>query len=135
MEELFDIYVQGYECSQFSYSVMGKLLDEELVNNIVKKHELGDIYIYGGGYLGIQLYNALKDIINVKGIIDKNGKLAVKRDGIVVYSIDELKEIYSGERVIITPIKYYVDIKRDLSEIVKLDKVMFIGELFGEVMR
>ena len=58
-DELIDIY--GYQSEIFSksYYMMGRLLDKNFVKKEVKKREMSDIYIYGGGYLGIQNNRAI----------------------------------------------------------------------------
>lgn len=70
-DELIDIY--GYQAEIYgkSYIMMGRLLDPDFVKQMTEKGNLSDIYIYGGGYLGIQLYRAISPIVNVLSLVDK----------------------------------------------------------------
>ena len=68
--ELIDIY--GYQAEIYvkSYTMMGRLLYPDFVKQITENGNLSDIYIYGGGYLGIQLYRAISPIVNVLSLVD-----------------------------------------------------------------
>jgi len=128
-EKIFDLYVREYYIESANYRLMGKMLDKEFVNQRMKAKQIEQLYIYGGTYLGIQLYNAIEDKNKILAIADKNGMLAVKMHGIPVIKIDELKKQYSGEKIIVTPLPFYSEIKAELSEFVKEHNILLIGEL------
>ena len=72
-ELILDYYAQAYRLEMFSYRMMGKLLETDNVHNRLKKNNITELYIYGGGYLGVQLYNVVKPYVDVKAIVDKSG--------------------------------------------------------------
>lgn len=127
-EEIFELYVKDYRIENFCYNMMGKLLETERVKERLQLYNIQSLYIYGGGYLGVQLYNAVHDMVNVKAIVDKNGGLSVDVEGIRTISFDDLVNEYTGEKIIITPVKYYQRIKEDLSKFVDEKELLFLGE-------
>ena len=76
-DELIDVYGYQTEVYTKSYNMMGRLLDNNFVKREVKRREWSDIYIYGGGYLGIQLYRVISPLVNVLSLVDKKGKLLI----------------------------------------------------------
>ena len=92
------------------------------------------VYIYGGGYLGIQLYNAINQFVNILSVVDKSGKLLVKCPDISVINLKEFKAVYGQEKVIITPIKHYKPIYTEVSEFVPKDKLIYLGEFLGGIL-
>ena len=48
--------------------------------------------------------------------------------GIRAISFDDLMEEYAGEKIIITPVKYYQRIKDDLSKRIDEKQLLFLGE-------
>lgn len=127
-EELFELYVKDYRIQTHCYNMMGQLLDTEWVRKRLQLYNIQSLYIYGGGYLGVQLFNAVHDMVNVKAVVDKNGGLSVNVKGIRTISLDDLVKEYAGERIIITPVKYYQRIKDDLSKFVDEKELLFLGE-------
>ena len=124
MEELLDLYAQGFDLFSLSYEMMGKMLDKESLKKRLKAMHISDVYIYGGGYLGIQLYNAINDFINVLNVVDKSGKLLIDMPDITVINLEQFKSVYRQEKVIITPIKHYKSINMELSEFIPRDKMI-----------
>lgn len=130
-DDLIDIY--GYQSEIFSksYYMMGQLLDRNLVKKEVQKRALSDIYIYGGGYLGIQLYNAIVPYVNVLSVVDKKGKLMIKIEDIPIIDMCNFRAQYKDEMVIVTPLKYYREIYHELSTFVSDEKILFLEEFGG----
>ena len=130
-DDLIDIY--GYQSEIFSksYYMMGRLLDKNFIKEEVQKKELTDIYIYGGGYLGIQLYKAIIPYVNVLSIVDQKGKLMIDMEDISIIDMCSFQAQYQDEIVIVTPLKYYREIYRDLRMFVAKDKIIFLEEFGG----
>ncbi len=130
-DELIDSY--GYQTEIFSksYYMMGHLLDKNFVKKEVEKRQLTELFIYGGGYLGIQLYRAITPFVNVLSVIDQNGKLLIDDiDDIPVMKMETFRQQYENQPVIVTPLRFYREIFRDLQKIVPEDKIIFLQE-FG----
>lgn len=130
-DDLIDIY--GYQSEIFSksYYMMGRLLDKNFIKEEVQKRELSDIYIYGGGYLGIQLYKAIIPYVNVLSIVDQKGKLMIDMEDISIIDMCSFQAQYQDEIVIVTPLKYYREIYHDLRMFVAKDKIIFLEEFGG----
>ena len=130
-DDLIDIY--GYQSEIFSksYYMMGRLLDKNFIKEEVQKRELSDIYIYGGGYLGIQLYKAIIPYVNVLSIVDQKGKLMIDMEDISIIDMCSFQAQYQDEIVIVTQLKYYREIYRDLRMFVAKDKIIFLEEFGG----
>lgn len=79
--------------------------------------------------MAIQLYRIGKKHIKIKGIVDKSGRM-VLNEKVTVMLLDELKKKYENEFIIVTPLRYYSEIKRELEQFVDTTKIMDIGELF-----
>lgn len=131
LDELLDACTYELEIYSISYSMMGQMLDKEYIKTRIEMLRLSDIFIYGGGYLGIQLYNAINQYVNVLKIVDRNGKALIDLSDIPVISLEDFKSIYKGQEVIITPIKYYKSICLELSKFVSIDKIIYLGEFLG----
>lgn len=129
-DDLIDFYGYRSEIWTRAYEMMGKLLDRDFVAREVKKREMTDIYIYGGGYLGIQLYRAITPFVNVLSIVDRSGKLKVDVEDIPLIDMDIFRERYKNELVVITPIQYYGAISNELQSFISNDKILFLEE-FG----
>ncbi len=131
IDELLDAYAYEMETVSSGYEMMGRMLDRKYVESRLKLAGLSDMYIYGGGYLGIQLYYAISRSVNVFGVVDKSGRLLLDVPDIPVVSLEKFAEIYEGQNVIITPVKFYQSIFRELSEFVPEGKLMYLGEFLG----
>lgn len=130
-DELIDTY--GYQSEIFSksYYMMGRLLDKNFVKKEVKKREMSDIYIYGGGYLGIQLYRAIIPYVNVLSVVDKKGKLMIEMEDIPIMDMVNFRSHYENQMIIVTPLIYYQEIYRELKAFVAEDKIVFLEEFGG----
>lgn len=130
--------LEAYECEldilSFSYDMMGQMLNKKHMEHRIELLGVSDIYIYGGGYLGIQLYNAISQLVNVLNIVDKSGRLLMDIPNIPVMSLEKFRSVYRCQKIIITPIKHYQAIYRELSEFVPEDKMIFLGELLGGIL-
>ena len=130
-DELIDIYGYQAEIYSKSYNMMGCLLDKDFVKNEVEKRRLSDIYIYGGGFLGIQLYRAITPFANVLSIVDKKGKSLIAMEGMPVIDGRSFRNQYQGEAVIVTPLQYYKEIYSALREFVPDNKIIYLEEFGG----
>lgn len=130
-DDLIDMY--GYQSQIFSksYYMMGWLLDDNFVRKAVEKKGLSDVYIYGGAYLGIQLYRALSPLVNVVSVVDKKGRLVIPMQAIPVIDMNSFRKQYKDEAVIVTPLKYYNEIYHEIKEFVTDDKIVFLEEFGG----
>ncbi|MDE5699941.1 MAG: hypothetical protein K2I96_21475 [Lachnospiraceae bacterium] len=129
-DALIDFYGYQSEIWGRGYQMMGQLLDRNFVAHKVEKWNITNVYIYGGGYLGIQLYRAITPFSNVLSIVDKNGKLKVEIKDIPVMNLDIFRQYYKDEPVIITPLQYYKEICNELQDVVSMGKIIFLEE-FG----
>jgi hypothetical protein len=134
LDEILEEYAYESEIFSASYELMGQMLDREYVKNRLEMLELFDVYIYGGGYLGIQLYNAINLFVNISGVVDKSGKLLLEISDIPIIDLNEFRSQYRQQRVIITPIKHYKSIYKELSEFVPKDKILYLGEFLGGIL-
>ena len=100
LEELLDACTYDLEVFSISYKMMGQMLDRENIKNKTKILGLSDIYIYGGGYLGIQLYNVINQYVNVLSIVDRSGKILIDLSDIPIISLENFKSVYKGQKII-----------------------------------
>ncbi|EOS36634.1 hypothetical protein C804_00513 [Lachnospiraceae bacterium A4] len=132
-DELIDVYGYQTEVYTKSYNMMGRLLDNNFVKREVKRREWSDIYIYGGGYLGIQLYRVISPLVNVLSLVDKKGKLLINNiNDIPVMDMSTLRGLYENQPVVITPLRFYREIYHDLKEFVAEDKIIFLEDFGGK---
>ena len=124
------LYLYATDCSigEISYSLMGKMLDERYVEERLKLFGIKEMYIYAGSYLAVQLYRIANKYISVKGIVDKNGKIPVS-DNIPVFLLEDLRKQYNGEKIIITSVRYYIEIEKELEQFIEKNNIIYIGEL------
>lgn len=134
LEKLIDCYAEDYRIESFSYKMMGKLLETEDVKRRLKAYGIQELYIYGGGYLGVQLYHAVREFADVKAIVDKSGGISVDVKGIHAMSVEELEGSYQNETVIITPVRYYTAIKKDLMRFIDEKNILYLGEFLEGVI-
>lgn len=130
-DSLIDCY--GYQLELFTkrYEMMGHLLDNNFVIKELDKRKLTEMFIYGGGYLGIQLYRAVSPFAHVLSVVDKKGKLLIDTiDDIPVIDMETFQCQYQNQPVIVTPLEFYREIYRDLKKIVPENKIIFLQE-FG----
>lgn len=133
VSEIMEGYARDYSIEAISYQSLGMMLDEKYVEQRLKLFNVNQLYIYGGTYLAVQLYRVGKKHADIKGIVDKSGKI-VLNDKIPVILLDEFYEKYSGGKVIVTPLRYFQNIKKDLEGIVDVTDIIDVGELmFGVV--
>lgn len=124
--KILDEYVFNYRVAAESYRMMGKMLDEAFICERLRLYNVSDVYIYGGTYMATQLYRVIRSKVNVKGIIDKN-KHAINVNELI-FSLEEARKIYSNEKIIITPLKFYKEIYEDLAEFVQEKNIIFLGD-------
>lgn len=113
----FDRYAEGEGLFREYYELMGQLLDTRFVEAMIEDKGWNQIYIYGGGYLGIQSCLAFQQFLQVLCIIDRKGQLIVGRSDIhtPVMTLTQWKNDHDKKvPVLITPLQYMDEIKRDL---------------------
>lgn len=128
--DIFDSYVRRKELFQIKFELMGQLLRRDTVKRIVDTYAWQSIYIYGGGYLGIQAYDAFCHFIDVAGVIDRTGELLVPRDDIDVFLPQDLAKMEDDLPIIITPLEYARDIRNDLLKYRSEERIYYLNELF-----
>lgn len=131
LEKLVDFYATEWEMATYRCRMMEKLLDLNFIQERINSLNCDKLYIYGGGYLGIQLYRAAERFIKIPAIVDKSGKLRLNDSSIPVISREELCHCYDEEYVIITPLTFYEEIKEDLKTFVSQEKMFHVDELLG----
>ena len=132
-DELIDVYGYQTEVYTKSYNMMGRLLDNNFEKREVKRREWSDIYIYGGGYLGIQLYRVISPLVNVLSLVDKKGKLLINNiNDIPVMDMSTFRGLYENQPVVVTPLRFYREIYHDLKEFVAEDKIIFLEDFGGK---
>ncbi len=122
-----DEYIHQYRVEAESYKMMGKMLDVSFVQRRLDQYNLSDLYLYGGTYLAAQFCRSSENRVNVKGIVDKNGR-SVALVNVPILAMNDLKELYQDEMIIITPPRFYREIKVELLEFVKENNIIFLGE-------
>lgn len=131
LETLVKLYAQELDCALIELKYIGLLLDGALLKERIIKYQMKKIYIYGGSYLGIHLYQSLKGKVDIPAIIDKSGGSKVHVPDLRVIRIDEFFNLYDGEYVIATLTNYFDEIKHDLTKVVSSEKILPIGEFLG----
>lgn len=127
-KQILNEYARDCSVEATSYEAMGKMLDEKYVMERLKAFDIEEMYIYGGTYMAIQLHRVGKKYTNIKGIVDRSGKLIMNED-VFILTLDEVKRIYDGEKIVVTPLKYFHQIRNDLITFVDEKNIMSIGEL------
>lgn len=127
-KQILEEYASKYSIASMSYKILGMMLDEKYVEERIRAFGIKHMYIYGGTYMAIQLYCTSKKFIDVKGIADKSGRSIID-DNVSVITLNEFKKVYNGESVIITSLRYFEEIKRDIELFVDADNIINVGEL------
>ena len=134
LNEILEIYADDLSVAECSFEMMGRLLDTEYLKQRIDELRLKELYIYGGGYLGIQLYYACNNLVRVPAVVDKKGHLQLAIKHIPVIGADRLKEVYKGEKIVIASIRYYQEIRQELLSFISGNNIIFLGELLGGVL-
>lgn len=127
-KQIMEEYAINYNIEAMSYEMMGKMLDKGFVEERLSMFGISDMYIYGGTYLAIQLYRVGKNFATVKGVVDKSGRLAINEQKSVL-TLDEFRKLYDGEKIIVTPLRFFQEIRNDLKLFVNEKDIMSIAEL------
>lgn len=132
-EELIDAYAYEMSIAAASFELMGRLLDCDSVKSRIELLGVSEIFVYGGGYLGIQFYQAVSKFVNIPGVIDKKGKLQINIPDIPVIDIPIFKKVYKGQKVIVASIRFYREIRNELIGLVPETQILFLGEFLGGI--
>lgn len=130
-DELLNIYAEELAIAECSFEIMGRLLDRDYLKERLNFLNIEELYVYGGGYLGIQFYNACNKLTKILSIVDKRSDLCLNITDIPVTNLKGLEKIYKGENVVIASVRYYQEIKKELLSFVPKNKILFLGELLG----
>ena len=134
LNEILDIYADELSVAECSFEIMGRLLDRKYLKQRMDELHLNELYIYGGGYLGIQLYCACNNLVRIREVVDKKGRLQLDIKNIPVIGAGRLKEVYKGEKIVIASIRYYQEIRQELLSFISGNNIIFLGELLGGVL-
>ncbi|MCI9401945.1 MAG: hypothetical protein HFJ07_19775 [Lachnospiraceae bacterium] len=127
-QQILEEYAEKCSIGEKSYELMGKMLDAEFVKERLRMFHISDAFIYGGTYMAAQLYRVAKNYINIPAIVDKAGKM-LTNENIKIITLEDLRQCYGGEKIIVTPIQFYSQIKSDLIRFADSENIIFIGEL------
>jgi len=134
-EGLLDAYSNEVDILSASYEMMGVMLDQRMVVSKLRNRGISEVYIYGGGYLGLQFYRAVSGSLNIISFVDKSGELSIDiSPNVRVIGLETFKQEYAGQIVVITPMKHYYQIHGELQHFVTEDKLLYLGELLGGIM-
>lgn len=127
--------VLEHRCKLLEHRVamMERMLDADYVVERMKLLGESEIYIYGGGYLGIQFFRSIRGIVKVFAVIDKSGKTKLDDSEIPVIDLVQFRSRYNDEIIIITPITFYREIRLELSEFIPQDRIRYIGDVLGVI--
>ncbi len=139
-DDLIDYYSRMFAKQDLKFTMMGMLLDRGLVDRRREENNLTDIYIFGTGPLGVQSLRALEDKVNIVGFIDEdreyyynyNYAWGYKDIDIPVYTPEEVKKRYKGEKILLASFEDLEDMKGVCEHFAEDKDVIFINEfLFG----
>lgn len=134
-EELINSYADEAGLLRCNYEMMCRMLDVNRMRERIQLLQTSEAYVYGGGYLGIQFYRTAGSLIHIPAIVDKKGALCLELPDIPVVDTVEFRRIYAGQKVIVASVRFYKEIRRELSEFVEPDCIVYLGELLGGIMR
>lgn len=134
-EELIDVYAYEMSVMASSFELMGRLLDTKYVKKRIELLGVSEIFVYGGGYLGIQFYNIAHKFIDILAVIDKKGKIQFDTLDIPAININKFKAIYNGQVIIVASVRFYREIRNELLGFVPETKVMSLGEFMGGILK
>lgn len=126
-KRILEDYARDYNVESKSYQMLGMMLDENFVENRLRMFSINHMYIYGGTYLAVQLYRMGKKYTDIKGVIDKSGKI-VLNENIPIFLLGEFEKIYNNEKIIITPFRHFQNIAQELELFIDPSNIMSIGE-------
>lgn len=133
-QDLIDAYTIDMEILSNKYELMVKMLNIQLLQSRIELLGVSELYIYGGGYSGIQLYRSLKNLVQVLAIVDKSGALLLDNSDIPVINLYDFQKKYIDQKVIITPMLHYQEIREELSSFISDDKMIYLGEFLGGII-
>lgn len=129
--KIYEEHIRKEELYQIRFELMGMMLDSMMIGSIIDKWKWKSVYIYGGGYLGIQAYHAFSPYIQILGMVDRSGGIVIPIDEARVYSLEEfIEENDSKSPVIITPLESAKMIYQDLAAYIDEERIYYINELF-----
>ena len=133
-KQILEDYTRKYSVASVSYKMMGIMLDERYVQERLKLFGIEQMYIYGGTYMAVQLYRVGRNIVDIRGIVDKARRIATN-DNVSVITLNEFKEVYNNEKVVVTSIRFFQEIKKDIGMFVNAEDIISIGELLLGIVK
>lgn len=133
-DELIDAYADDMNFYAHSYGMMCKMLDINYLEGRLRLLKTDEIYIYGGGYLGIQLYRMAYGRIEILAVVDKSGRLRLNLPDIPVMNISEFRDKYARQKIIVTSVRFYQEIREQLSDFVPQSHIIYLGELLEGIL-
>lgn len=134
-EELIGAYADEAGLLRCNYEIMCRMLDANRMKERIQRLQASEAYVYGGGYLGIQFYRMAGSLIHIPAVVDKKGSLCLELPDIPVIDTAEFRRVYAGQKVIVASVRFYKEIRRELSEFAEPDHIIYLGELLGGIMR
>lgn len=126
LDRLIEMYATELDFAQTKLNLLTCILNEKTIDQQIARNHIQDIYIYGGGILGLQLSLAVRNKCSLHGIVDKKEKTIVYLPNVPVLSLFAFQQLYKDETVIVTPLKNISEIQSDLSDFVQKDKLIHV---------
>lgn len=131
IEMIMDAYAEDLAVAACSYGMIDGMLDTSHVKERVGLLRAREIYVYGAGCLGAYLYRAIKNMVTVLAMVDKDPCVPKNRFDIPVIGPGRFRDLYGGQMVIIASVKHFKEIRDGLSQFVPQGRLMYIGEFLG----
>ena len=135
--DIIDAYAQSFVVKDLSYSLMSMMLDHDYLHRHMMDFGICRLYIFGGGPLGVQLYENTKDEFDVCGFIEEDGALyrnacygwGYRIPNMKVFSLDEFRRAYNSEHIVLSNLTNLEKDKKTIEEYVEESKIIYINEL------
>ena len=139
-DDLIDYYSRAFATQDLKFTMMGMLLDDDLVNQRIEEYDLKSVYIYGTGPIGVQFYKVVREKTDVRGFIDDDGEFyyngnyswGYRNIDMPVYSIEAIKRRYKDEKILLASFEELEDMRSKCTAFAADDRIIYINEfLFG----
>jgi hypothetical protein len=139
-DRMIDIYSRNFAKQDIKYTMMAMMLDPKLIDRRLEEYKIKKAAIYGAGPLGVQFYRAIEDKVEVTAFVDDGGSFYCNRgyswgyniSKIKIFTVNQYKDIYQGEKVVIADFEDLEEMRDTISEYVNESQIVFINEfLYG----